>query len=229
MIRAFLGTSLIDYPGRISSVVFIGGCNLHCPFCQNPELVLPDLLEDQYALSEDQVLASLEERSGFIEGVCITGGEPLLYPRIIELVRRIRDEMDLPVKLDTNGTLPDMLVELVPLLDYVSIDIKSSPVRYMEASGGRTGIEPVLKSVETVRRLECYELRSTMVPGLVTIEDLEAVLALTGRVRRYALQRFRGEKTLSPEFTGIPPYPRDYLEHAAERIQPLVDEVILRA
>lgn len=229
MIRSFLGTSLIDYPGRISSVVFVGGCNLSCPFCHNPELVRPDLLEEQYSLDEGEVIASLQQRREFVEGVCITGGEPLLHPGLIAFLGRIRDETGLPVKLDTNGTVPAKLSEAADLVSYVAVDIKSSPERYPDATGGRSTVDPVLESVAIARGFPAYELRTTMVPGIVSAEDIEKVLLLTGRVRKYVLQRFRSEKTLSPEFTGVPPYSRAYLESTAERLRILADEVVVRS
>lgn len=229
MIRSLLGTSLIDFPGKISSVVFVGGCNLYCPFCHNPELVRPDLLEEQFSLSEDDVLASLAERRQFVEGVCITGGEPLVHPGLPSFLRRVRRETGLPVKLDTNGALPGSLSEVVDLVDYFAIDLKSSPERYLEATGGRCTIEPVLQSVAMARSSGEYELRTTMVPGIVSAEDLEKILYATGRVRKYVLQRFRSEKTLAPEFTGIPPYSRAYLDAAAERLRYFADEVVVRA
>lgn len=229
MIRSFLGTSLIDYPGRISSVVFIGGCNLYCPFCHNPELVRPDLLDEQFSLSEDDVLAALGERRHFVEGICITGGEPLLHPGLSSFLARIRAETALPIKLDTNGSLPERLSEVVEQIDYLAVDVKSSPDRYLDATGGRATIDPVLESVALAREARAYEIRTTMVPGIVSAEDLEKVLYLTGKVRKYVLQRFRSEKTLSPEFTGIPPYSRAYLDATADRIRYFADEVVVRA
>lgn len=229
MIRSFLGTSLIDYPGRISSVVFVGGCNLYCPFCHNPELVRPDLLEEQFSLSEDDVISALCARREFVEGICITGGEPLLHTGLPAFLARIRAETALPVKLDTNGTFPSILAGILDQIDYLAVDIKSSPDRYFEATGGRTAIDPVLESVSVARSARSWELRTTMVPGIVSAEDIEKILFLTGRVPKYVLQRFRSEKTLSPEFTGIPPYSRAYLDATAEKIRLFADEVVVRA
>jgi pyruvate formate lyase activating enzyme len=229
VIRSFLGTSLIDYPGKISSVIFFGGCNLYCPFCHNPELVRPDLLEEQFSLSEDDVLAALCERRGFVEGICVTGGEPLLHEGLAAFLSRLREETKLPVKLDTNGTLPSRLSEIIGSVDYLAIDVKASPDRYPDATGGRTTIAPVLESIALARQVKAYEVRTTMVPGIVSAEDLESVLYLTGRVKKYVVQRFRSEKTLSPEYTGIPPYPRSYLDATAERLRAFADEVVVRA
>lgn len=228
MIRSFLGTSLIEYPGRISSVIFFGGCNLYCPFCHNPELVRPDLLGEQYSPGEDDVLEMLRQRAGFIDGVSITGGEPLLYPGLPAFLGRIVRETGLPVKLDTNGTLPDRLRAALPHVDYVAMDLKASPSRYMDATGGRASFGDVLESAAIVRELPGAEFRTTMVPGLVSAEDLLEILGEVGTVRRYALQRFRPGKTLSPDYGGLASYPIDYMERAVGLIAPLVGEVIVR-
>lgn len=229
MIRSFLGTSLIEYPGRISSVVFLGGCNLHCPFCHNPELVRPDLLADQFTIPEDEVLAMLRERAGFIDGVSVTGGEPLVHDGIGRLLARIAEETGLPLKLDTNGTRPSVLGQVLPLLDYVALDIKASPTRYMEATGGRAGFDEVLESARMLLGRTGCEFRTTMVPGLVTAGDLVEAITAIGGAGRFVLQRFRPGKTLSPEYSGLPSYPLEYLEETAERIRPCVDEVLIRA
>jgi len=229
VIRSFLGTSLIEYPGRISSVVFFGGCNLYCPFCHNPELVKPDILAGQYTLDEDAVVRMLSERYGFVDGVCITGGEPLLSPSLPGFLRRIRSEAGLAVKLDTNGTLPDRLSEVMDLVDYVAMDLKAAPEAYGKATGGKASFEDVLRSIELVRSIPDYEFRTTLVPGIVSAGDLPGLLERTGRVRRYVLQRFRPGKTLSPDYSGITPYPPGYVEQAADRVRHLADEVLVRS
>ena len=228
VIRSFLGTSLIEYPGRISSVVFFGGCNLYCPFCHNPELVKPDILAEQYTLDEDAVVRMLSERSGFVDGVCITGGEPLLSPGLPGFLGRIRSETGLAVKLDTNGTLPDRLSEVLDLVDYVAMDLKAAPEAYGRATGGKASFEDVLRSIDLVKSIPGYEFRTTLVPGLVSAGDLPGMLERTGRIRRYVLQRFRPGKTLSPDYSGITPYPPGYAEEAAALVRYLADEVLVR-
>ncbi len=137
MIRSIQGTSLIDYPGRICSVIFTAGCNLACPFCHNPELVNVDLLDSEFNLSHDTIINELIERTGFIDAVVLTGGEPLLYDSNIDLLRRIKEETTLAVKLDTNGTFPDKLKRALPFTDFVAMDLKASPENYIFATGGR--------------------------------------------------------------------------------------------
>jgi pyruvate formate lyase activating enzyme len=229
LIRSFEGTSLIEYPGKIASVVFFGGCNLHCPYCHNPELVRPDLLADQYTLSPDMVLGRLQARRGFIEGLSITGGEPLLSPGLPDFIRRVRRETGLPVKLDTNGTLPERLREVLDIVDYVAMDLKAAPGGYPKATGGRATFDDIRESLDLVRGLPEYEIRTTMVPGVVDRDDVVQTLRRHGPLKRYVLQRFRGEKTLSEVYRDLPPYPKGYLEETAELVAPHVEEVEVRA
>ena len=229
MIRAFEGTSLIEYPGKIASVVFFGGCNLYCPFCHNPELVRPDLLAEQYTISPDQVIERLRAREGFVEGLSITGGEPLLSPQLPEFIDRVREETGLPVKLDTNGTLPKRLETVIDRLDYVAVDLKAAPEGYAKATGGHGRFEDVLKSLDLVRQMPAYEVRTTMVPGIVDMEGIVSTVDEYGPLKRFVLQRFRGEKTLSEVYRDLPPYPKGYLEQTAELLEPHVEQVEVRA
>jgi len=231
LIRSIQGTSLIEYPGKISSVIFSAGCNYACPFCHNPELLNLDLLDREYSLSHDQVIRELWDREGFIDAVVLTGGEPLLYRENIELLRRIKGETSLAVKLDTNGSFPERLREALPLVDFVAMDLKASPDKYIFATGGRGGFSPVKESGILVMESGVdFEFRSTMVPGVITDEDVIELLTEfgPGKIKSYALQRFRSEKTLSDELRGMPSYPGGYLESLAERMSDKVEDVQLR-
>jgi pyruvate formate lyase activating enzyme len=230
LIRSLTGTSLIEYPGKISSIVFISGCNLYCPFCHNPELVRPDLLDKEFKLTHEEVMKELLEREGFIEAVSITGGEPLIYSGIVELVRNIRSKTDLSVKIDTNGTKPHMLKEVLPYVDYVAMDLKSSPSKYLKATGEKAVFADVLESIKIIMSLPVYEFRTTMVPGIVDRDDVIELLQETGRIKRYVLQAFHSNKTLSAEFTNIPTYPKGYLEDTANTVRDmnLAEEVVIR-
>lgn len=229
MIRSFEGTSLIEYPGRIASVVFFGGCNLYCPFCHNPELVRPDLLAEQYTLSPRMVLDRLKARRGFIEGLSITGGEPLLSPGLGDFISLVKEETGLPVKLDTNGTLPNRLREVIQMVDFVAMDLKAAPEGYAKATGGHACFEDVTESLEMIKALPEYEIRTTMVPGIVDREGITSTLRRFGPVKRFVLQRFRGEKTLSDAYQGLPSYPKEYLEETAQLASPFAEDVEIRA
>lgn len=136
-------TTLLDYPGRVAATVFTGGCNFRCSFCHNAGLVLRPLSQESY--TEEEVLAFLRKRRGILTGVCITGGEPTIQQDLPEFVRRIK-ELGLQVKLDTNGSHPQMLAKLIKegLLDYVAMDIKNSPQRYLQTIS--YGLSPAERS-----------------------------------------------------------------------------------
>lgn len=230
MIRSLTGTSLIEYPGKICSILFLSGCNLHCPFCHNPELVRPDMLDGECGLSHEQVISELKAREGFVEAVTMTGGEPLLYCGLEELTGMIKRETSLSVKLDTNGTLPHRLNGILHHVDYVAMDLKSSPRGYLRATGEKAVFADIRESIGMIRSLPSYEFRTTMVPGIVDRDGVMEILNETGRVNRYVLQTFHSGKTLSPEYTGLPSYSMDYLEETAEAIREkgLAAEVSIR-
>ncbi len=228
MIRSIVGTSLIEYPGRISAVIFSGGCNLSCPFCHNPELVLPDLLDHQFSISDEDVVQSLQKRSGFIDAVSVTGGEPLFHGGTVELLGRIRRETGLLVKLDTNGTFPDRLTDSLPNVNYVAMDIKTSPDKYPLATGGGACFADVARSVEIVKGFGDYEFRTTMVPDLVTPDDIREILAVLGPVKRFVIQQFRPGKTLSRSMSELRPYPTLLLEDMADEAREFASEVTVR-
>jgi pyruvate formate lyase activating enzyme len=228
VIKSFLGTSLIEYPGKISAVVFIGGCNLRCPFCYNLDLVLPELLKKIPDIPENKILKELKKRKGFIDGVSFTGGEPLLFPGMPDFLKRIKEEVEIEIKLDTNGTLPDRLKKVISFVDYISMDIKSSPKKYPLATGEKTAFENVEESIEIIKNTKDYEFRTTMVPGVVEKDDLKEICKKIKKVKKYVLQGFRNTKTLSEEFFRITPYPKDYLKEASHLLRNCAEDVEIR-
>lgn len=211
MIKSFLGTSLIEYPGKISAVVFIAGCNLRCPFCYNLDLVLPELLEKIPDIPPEQIIEELKKRKGFIDGVSFTGGEPLLWKETPGFLKRIKKEVEIDIKIDTNGMLPDALKEVLPFVDYISMDIKSSPKKYPDATGRNIEFDKIEESIEVIKGIKDYEFRTTMVPGIVDKSDLKEICKKIGKVKKYVLQGFRNTKTLSSKFSGKEPFPKEYL------------------
>ena len=232
MIRSLQGTSLIEYPGKISSVLFSAGCNLACPYCHNPELINVDLLDREFCLSHDVVIEELLERSNFIDAVVLTGGEPLLYESNIDLLRRIKEETPLAIKLDTNGTYPERLTRALQYVDFVAMDLKASPENYITATGGRARFSSVRESaLLLLTQTEAdYEFRSTMVPGFINDDDVLRLLDefSPAIIKRYALQVFRSEKTLSSQLKGMPAYPSGYLEALASKMVDRVEDIQLR-
>jgi pyruvate formate lyase activating enzyme len=183
--------SLLDYPGKLAATIFTGGCNLRCPFCHNAGLVLHPGEEEQ--ISEGEVLAFLEKRRGLLDGVCITGGEPLLQAGLEGFIEQVRG-LGFLVKLDTNGAFPDRLAHLIRrgLVDYVAMDLKNTPQKYPETVG-IPGFDPkpVFESAALLLRGEVpYEFRTTLVKPLHTPADIEALGRAVAGAENYFLQNF---------------------------------------
>ncbi len=183
--------TLLDFPGKTAATVFTLGCNLLCPFCHNALLVTDTC--DADIISEDEVLSYLEKRAGILDGVCITGGEPCLQTDLIDFISKIKT-MRLSVKLDTNGTCPDVLRSLINngLLDYVAMDIKNSREKYAETTGiPDFDISPVEESVSLLLegRVD-YEFRTTVVRELHAPEDISKIGEWISGAPRYFLQNF---------------------------------------
>ncbi|ALC15433.1 anaerobic ribonucleoside-triphosphate reductase activating protein [Desulfuromonas soudanensis] len=227
-IKGFQGTSLLDYPGKIASLVFFGGCNLTCPFCHNPGLVLdPGQYPD---LSVELLIEGLAERRTFIDGVVISGGEPTLDPALSELLRRVK-ELGLLVKLDTNGLAPRVLERLIDgnLVDYVAIDLKTAPERYPQLHSGPVSLTDLQHSVSLlVGGAVDHEFRTTCVPGFVDQEDIRRIGETLQGARRWVLQQFVPRHALSLQVQGIEPYPPEQLELLASLAAPYAREVSIR-
>ncbi|MBC7221643.1 anaerobic ribonucleoside-triphosphate reductase activating protein [Candidatus Bipolaricaulota bacterium] len=186
--------SLMDYPGKLAAIAFFAGCNLRCPFCYNSELVLPELMGALRPLPLEEVLEKLSERVGFLDGVVLTGGEPTLAPDLPDLLRSLKN-LGFLVKLDTNGTNPQVLEELLRagLLDYVALDLKAPFPRYAEFigfPGAEKVVEAVQESLSVILRMAPdYEVRTTVAPGL-SPADLLAIAQEIRGAKRYVLQPF---------------------------------------
>ena len=192
-------TTLLDYPGHVACTVFTGGCNFRCPFCHNADLVLAP--HTQPEISEEEFFAFIKKRSGILEGVCITGGEPLLQKDLADFIRQLRT-YGLKIKLDTNGYLPDKLEELLKegLLDYVAMDIKSSRAGYAAAAGlapetfdyGR-----IAESISLLMRSGIpYEFRTTVVAGLHSAEDFDDIADMIAGCSHYYLQSYEEKDSI---------------------------------
>lgn len=189
-------TTLLDYPEHVAATLFTGNCNFRCPFCHNGELVVCP--ETQPLLPEEEVFAFLEKRKGILQGVCITGGEPTLQPDLKEVIRRIK-KMGYLVKLDTNGSLPQVLENLLDegLLDYIAMDIKSSKKGYALAAGTDIEIENIERSTECIRQSGVpYEFRTTVVKQLHSEDTFEEIGTWLVGSRAYYLQQFQDGSTV---------------------------------
>lgn len=210
--------SLIDYPGKISCVLFLVGCNFNCPYCHNPQLTgEADNRPETTPLEE--ILAFLTQRRGWLEGVVISGGEPTLHPDLPGLCRCIKD-LGYPVKLDTNGSRPQMLKALVRagLVDYLAMDIKTDPERYAEGVGRPGDSSALLASLQIIMDSGVdYEFRTTCVRPLVTAGTIRHIAQLISGSRSYALQAFKHCRMLRPDyFQGMDP---SYSAEEMERLR----------
>lgn len=188
-IQGFQKLTLLDFPGCVACLVFTGGCNLRCPFCHNASLVRSPL---EGPNMQDEVLEYLARRKGVLNGVCISGGEPLLQPDIADFIQKVK-ALGYRVKLDTNGSLPKKLRELLMtgLVDYVAMDIKSAPNTYALASGADIPFEVFAKSIEIIKNSGVqYEFRTTAVKGIHTKSDFEEIAKVIGD-EPWFLQNFK--------------------------------------
>lgn len=182
--------TLLDYPGKIACTVFLPGCNLRCPFCHNASLVLPERLQAE--ITQEDFLAFLQNRKRMLDGVCITGGEPTLHRDLPQLIRAIRD-LGLSVKLDTNGSRPEVLKALLEdgLLDYVAMDIKNSPQKYSGTCGGIDILPQVEQSIRLLMEGSAdYEFRTTVLHPWHTPDDLAKIGQWISGAKRYFIQAF---------------------------------------
>lgn len=212
-INGFEGVSLIDYPGKICSIVYTSPCNFKCPFCHNPSLVTANF----DVLSEDDILADIFDRREFIDAVTVTGGEPTLQPDLAGFFGKIH-AMGLLTKLDTNGYEPDILKQLVEagFLDYIAMDIKTCPDMYTKAAGLKVDHVKIKKSLNYI--MNCgidYCFRTTAVPGLVTEDDFKAIAHIIEGAPFYVIQQYDNEMTLEPTYKKIKPYTEEQLEEFA--------------
>lgn len=194
-VQGYQKMTLLDFPGRVACTVFAGGCNLRCPFCHNADLVRHPVA---VASMEAEVLEFLERRRGLIDGVCITGGEPLLQPDLLSFVQRVKD-LGYLVKLDTNGMLPKRLAEVLRsgLLDYVAMDVKSSPRGYPLAVGCDVDVAAIEESIRLIQESGiAHEFRTTAVKGIHTVEDFAEIGRWIGRDELYFIQGFRDSGNL---------------------------------
>ena len=218
--------TLLDYPGKVACTLFLQGCNFRCPFCHNSELLgsgFPPLMDDS------ELLRFLEKRKGLLDGVCITGGEPLVQKELPQLLAKIK-ELGFPVKLDTNGSFPEKLSQLIDggLVDYVAMDIKNSPQRYGETIGrDNYDLSAVKQSVELLLQGKVdYEFRTTVVAQLHDEESFHCIGQWIRGAKRYFLQQFIDSGDLIG--TGLTPLAPEEMEAMCEAVRPYIKETTLR-
>ncbi len=214
-----------DFPGHISSTVFLGGCNFRCPFCHNSDLVLhPDRLPS-FDLSF--FLSYLDSRRGWLDGLCLSGGEPFLHDDLEVLARIIKDR-GYKLKIDTNGSFPDRLEQFIKegLVDAVAMDIKAPLERYPEVVRATVDVEKINQSIMIIKNSHLdYIFRTTVVPGIHEEKDLQAIGEWLQGTTVFQLQQFSPQKTIDPQYQKIKPFPPQQLLMWAELLQPFFAEV----
>jgi pyruvate formate lyase activating enzyme len=228
-IKGFIETSFCDWDGKLSSVIFLPQCNFRCPFCQNGDLITG--ADDIPTVDFERVEAYLKAKSDWIDGVVITGGEPTIWEGLGQLAREIRG-WGLAVKLDTNGTNPDMLASLVGdgLVDYVAMDIKTAlDERYDSAAGVPVDLPAVTRSVEFLMSLgDACEFRTTLVPGIVGQDEVDCIARAIEGARKYILQRFVPDNSLDTSLRQALPYQDTFIAQLVERASNYVGECFYR-
>ncbi len=228
-IVGFAKTSLLDWDGMVATTIYLQGCNLRCPFCHNVDLVSTTAKVEE--IPWELVEEYLRENIDFLDGVVITGGEPTLNDDLPELIEKIR-ALGLKVKLDTNGTNPNMLEDLLRagMLDSVAMDLKGPLDRqYGQVCGGEVDLEAVKRSIHMLMTSGVdYEFRTTVVPHYLSAADLERMAAFIGGAKKYVLQQFRNDTTLDRRLSQVDPYSEGELLSMAETARKYVRKVIIR-
>lgn len=221
--------TLLDYPGTVACTLFTAGCNFRCPFCHNAMLVLPEQIEDA-SLSEDEVLSFLKKRQGVLDGVAITGGEPLLHRELPELLGKIK-ALGYKIKLDTNGSNPELLRGIIEnrLVDRVAMDIKNAPKAYGTTVGvAGLDIAPIERSKDMLLRGDIdYEFRTTVVKGIHTEDSLIGAAKWIEGAKEYYLQQFKDSGNLIlPD--GLAAYDEKEMHALADAVREYVPAVQVR-
>ena len=226
-IKGFQKTSMIDYPGKMCSIVFFADCNFRCPFCQNPDLITK---KDLPEIDQDMIFKYLESRKKWIDGVCITGGEPTLHRELSDFCKRLKAGGFL-VKLDTNGTNPNMIEQLLEekTVDYIAMDIKGPLERYEEIAKVPVNKDSIQKSIDLIRSSGIdYEFRSTILPKLIRKNDLKSIGKWLKGSKLYALQQFRATVTLDKSYEKASSYSEEEMRQFGKMLEPCFETVEVR-
>jgi len=220
--------SLIDYPGLICATIFLQGCNFKCSYCHNPELVDPRLF--QPCIKENEVLDFFNTRKGKLDAVTITGGEPTIQDDLAPFIKQIK-KMGFAVKLDTNGSQPQVIKALLDekLLDFIAMDIKGPLEKYRNIAGAPVASEKIKESINSILKSELlHEFRTTVVKSQLTPKDILKIATLISGSSKYALQKFVPVKTLNKKFLQEKNYSDGELEKMKKRLEKEIPSVIVR-
>lgn len=220
--------SLIDYPGLICSIVFLQGCNYKCPYCHNPELVNPQLFKP--GIREKEVLEFLHTRKGKVDAVTITGGEPTIQSDLESFIRQVK-KMGFAVKLDTNGSQPQVIKTLLAenLLDFIAMDIKAPLEKYKNIVGAQVDLELIKESISLILKAKIlYEFRTTLVESQLEENDILKIGELISGANNYVLQKFVSSKTLDNKFLKEKSFPDEKLQKIKNSLEHQIPTVTIR-
>ena len=227
-IKGLQKTSLIDYPGKVVCTIFLAGCNFRCPYCQNPDLIeAPDKLP---TIKEEEIIDYLKKRRKWLDGICISGGEPTIHKELVIFIERIKKENFL-VKLDTNGANPAMIKELLDknLVDFIAMDIKTSLDKYDDAAKVSVNKKDVQKSIALIRNSGIdYEFRSTILPRLHSEEDIKKIGEWLNGSKKFVLQQFRPRICLDKSYEKEKPFSKQEMETFKKLLDNYFDKVEIR-
>lgn len=227
LIKGLQKHTLIDYPGKVAATIFLFGCNFLCPYCHNPDLLDKKKAQMLRTYSEYEILNFLRERKDFLEGVCITGGEPTISPELPMFLRKIK-QLGYQIKLDTNGSNPQMLKKLIDekLIDYIAMDVKTSLNKYHLISD--IDIETIKESIAIVKNFPEHEFRTTVVPGIVDKENILEIAESLEGAKLFSLQQFQAKNCLDESFNKKEPYSEKELIEMKKSIKSFFEKVEIK-
>jgi pyruvate formate lyase activating enzyme len=220
-------TSVLDYPDKLSAIIWTIGCNFRCPFCYNKHLVFNEVkkIEDNY------ILEFLKKRKDKLEAISISGGEPLIYDDIFNFIKKVK-KLGYLIKIDTNGAFPIKLKKLIDkkLVDYISMDIKAPKHKYCQLCGVDIDISKIEESIKKIKNdAPDYEFKTTIVPGMLIKDDIINIAKWLKGSKRYYLQQIKSDTPMiSSELEGIKPYSNEYLDEILKEIKPFFKKCSLR-
>lgn len=231
LIKGLQKTTTVDYPGKLACAIFTAGCNFRCPFCHNPELIEKERYEKLKTITEKEFFDFLGSRKKWIDGVVITGGEPCLQKELPEFMRKIKEKGFL-VKLDTNGSNPAMLKELIgqKLVDFIAMDIKAPLERYNDVVKVKVSVEKIKESIKMIRDGDVdYEFRMTTLPRFHKMGDMINIGELLKGSKKFVVQQFENKRDMiNPDFKNEPCYTIKELEEFKNILNKVINNVEIR-
>ena len=228
-IKGFVKSTLIDWEGKVASILWVGGCNFRCPYCYATDLVLnPSGLP---TVSPQEVTGFLEEKKKWIDGVVICGGEPTIHSDLSQFIQAFK-KIPVAVKLDTNGTNPDLLKSLIKdrLIDYIAMDLKAPlDSKYNEIAGVNVNLEKIRETIDILLNGDLdYEFRTTVCPAFLAKEDIIKMASSIGSARRYILQQFKPGECMNKQINKVTPYTSGQLEDIKKEAKKFCPNIYLR-